>query len=203
MKRVVIVAKGEVQRVGFRDEVERIARKLRLSGFVENIKPYDVKIVAEGEADNINRFIEQIKIKKYPIDVEDTIVNFDEFKGEFEYFEIRRGEWHEELGERLDAAGKLLYKSVELGEKSVKLSEKSVELGEKSVKLSEKSVELGEKSVKHTEESVMIGRTMLEKQDETIDEIRGLRYDLKAYMEKRFDRIEQEIIAIKEKIGIV
>ena len=44
---------------------------------------------------------------------------------------------------------------------------------------------------------------MLEKQDETIDEIRGLRYDLKAYMEKRFDRIEQEIIAIKEKIGIV
>ena len=189
MERVVIVAKGEVQRVGFRDEVERIARKLRLSGFVENNKPYDVKIVAEGEADNINRFIEQIKINKYPIDVEDTIVNFDEFKGEFEYFEIRRGEWHEELGERLDAAGKLLYKSVELGEKSVELSEKSVELGEKSVK--------------HTEESVMIGRTMLEKQDETIDEIRGLRYDLKAYMEKRFDRIEQEIIAIKEKIGIV
>ncbi len=182
MKRVVIVAKGEVQRVGFRDEVERIARKLRLSGFVENIKPYDVKIVAEGEADNINRFIEQIKIKKYSIDVEDTIVNFDEFKGEFEYFEIRRGEWHEELGERLDAAGKLLYRSVELGEKSVKLSEKSVNL---------------------TEESVMIGRTMLEKQDETIDEIRGLRYDLKSYMEKRFDRIEQEIIAIKEKIGIV
>ncbi len=36
MKRVVIVAKGDVQRVGYRDAVERIARKLRISGFVEN-----------------------------------------------------------------------------------------------------------------------------------------------------------------------
>ncbi len=174
MKRVVIIAKGEVQRVGYRDEVERIARKLRLRGFVENIKPYDVRIVAEGEADIISRFIEQIKIKKYPIDVEDLEVNFDDFKGEFEYFEIRRGDWHEELGERLDAAGKLLYRSVELSEKSVQL----------------------------TEESVRIGHTMLEKQDETIDEIRGLRYDMKAYMEQRFDKIEQEIVAIKEKIGL-
>jgi hypothetical protein len=31
MKRVVIIAKGEVQRAGFRDEVERIARKLRFN----------------------------------------------------------------------------------------------------------------------------------------------------------------------------
>ena len=131
MKRVLILAKGEVQRVGFRDEVERKARKLRISGFVENIKPYGVRIVAEGEDDNLNRFIEQIKIKKYPIDVEAIEVNFDEFKGEVEYFEIRRGEWHEELGERLDVAGKLLYKSVDLGAKSVKLSEKSVKLSEK------------------------------------------------------------------------
>jgi hypothetical protein len=43
---------------------------------------------------------------------------------------------------------------------------------------------------------------MLEKQDETIDEIRGLRYDMKAYMEQRFDKIEQEIVAIKEKIWL-
>ncbi len=174
MKRVVIIAKGEVQRVGYRDEVERIARKLRLSGFVENIKPYDVRIVAEGEADIISRFIEQIRIMKYPIDVEDIAVNFEDVKDEFEYFEIRRGEWHEELGERLDAAGKLLYRSVELGEKSVQL----------------------------TEESVKIGHTMLEKHDETLDEIRGLRYDMKAYIEQRFDKIEQEIVAIKEKIGL-
>ena len=174
MKKVVIIANGEVQRVGLLDEVERIARKLRLSGFVENIKPYDVRIVAEGEADIISRFIELIRIKKYPIDVEEIEVHFEDYKDEFEYFEIRRVEWHEELGEQLDAVGKLLYRSVELSEKSVKL----------------------------TDESVRIRHTMLEKQDETIDEIRGLRYDMKAYMEQRFDRIEQEIVVIKEKIAL-
>ena len=50
----------------------------------------------------------------------------------------------------MDAAGKLLYKSI-------KLAERSVELGEKSVS---------------------IGKRMLEKQDETIDEIKSLREDL-------------------------
>ena len=44
---------------------------------------------------------------------------------------------------------------------------------------------------------------MLEKQDETIGEIRGLRYDLKAYLEERFDRMEREITEIKVKIGMV
>ncbi len=40
MKRAVIIAKGEVQRVGYGDTVEKIARKLKLTGFVENLKPY-------------------------------------------------------------------------------------------------------------------------------------------------------------------
>ena len=44
---------------------------------------------------------------------------------------------------------------------------------------------------------------MLEKQDETIGEISGLRYDLKTYMEERFDRIEREVTEIKSKIGMV
>ena len=45
MKRITAIAK-EVQRVGYRDEVERIARRLRLTGYVENLKPYDVRVVA-------------------------------------------------------------------------------------------------------------------------------------------------------------
>jgi acylphosphatase len=175
MRRAVIIAKGRVQRVGYRDEVEERARRLKITGFVENVKPYDVRIVAEGEDENIDQFIALIRIKKYPIDVESIEVNFEDFKAEFEYFEIKRGEWGEEIVERLDTAGKLLYKSVTLGEKSVELGEESVKIGEK----------------------------MLEKQDETIGEIRGLREDLKIYMEERFDRIEQEIGAIKSKVGMV
>ena len=154
MKRAVIIAKGEVQRVGYRDAVEKIARKLKITGFVHNLKPYDVRIVAEGEENSIDKFIEAIKIAKFPIWVESTAVSFEKFKGKFKYFEIKRGNWKEELGERLDTAGTLLYRSVELGERSVELGEKSVELSERSVALSEKSVELGEKSVELGERSV-------------------------------------------------
>ncbi len=210
MQRVTLIAKGEVQRVGYRDDVERIARKLNITGYVENQKPYDVKIVAEGEAAVIDQFIERIKINRFPIDVEHVEVSFDDYKGEFEYFEIKRGEWQEELGERLDIAGRMFYRnielserSVELGERNVALSERSVELSERSVALSERSVELGERNVVLGEESVSIGKLMLDKQDETITELKGVRTDLKSYMEERFERIEREIAAIKDKIGVV
>jgi len=56
-------------------------------------------------------------------------------------------------------------------------------------------------------------KTMLKKQDETIveirttrkeiiDEIRGLREDLKQYMDRRFEKLEREIALIKQKIGL-
>ncbi|MEM4201388.1 MAG: acylphosphatase [Nitrososphaerales archaeon] len=156
MKRVIVVAKGDVQRVGYRDEVERNARKLGITGYVENIKPYDVKIVAEGDEERLKQFIENIKIQRYPIYVESLEVNWENATGEYKYFEIKRGEWQEELFERIDVAGKLLHKSVELGERSVQLSERSVELGERSVQLGERSVQLGERSVQLSERSVQL-----------------------------------------------
>jgi len=162
MKRAILIVKGEVQRVGYRDVVAKIARKLSISGFVENLKPYDVKIVAEGSDENIAQFIEQLKIKRFPIDVESVEVSFEPYKHEFEYFEIKRGDWREELFERLDTAGALLYKSVELGEKSVALGERSVELGEKSVALGERSVALSERSVALGEKSVALGERSVE-----------------------------------------
>jgi acylphosphatase len=157
MKRVVLIAKGEVQRVGYRDEVERLARTLNLCGYVENSKPHDVMIVAEGKEATIDRFIELVKINRFPIYVKELVVQNEPYQGDFEYFEIRRGEWHDELSERMDIAGKLLYRSVEVGEKSVALNERSVALGERSVALGERSVEVGEKSVALNERSVALG----------------------------------------------
>jgi acylphosphatase len=118
MKRAVIIAKGDVQRVGYREAVVKIARRLELSGFVENLKPYDVKIVVDGEEDILNEFVTQIKVDKYPVYVKDLDVEFEAATGEFEYFEIKRSDWMEELGERLDVAGTLLYTSVELGKET-------------------------------------------------------------------------------------
>ena len=200
MKRAILIVKGEVQRVGYRDAVEKIARKLNIRGFVENLKPYDVRIVAEGEDADISKFIEQIKIKKFSIDVESTEVGFEVYKGEFEYFEIKRGDWHEELLERLDTAGTLLYKSVELGEKSV-------ELGEKSVVLGEESMSIGKKMLEKQDDTIAAIGEVSEKIDgakeEIVTEVSSLREDLRSYMENKFAKIEYEIAEIKAKVGIV
>jgi acylphosphatase/5-bromo-4-chloroindolyl phosphate hydrolysis protein len=169
MKRIVAVAKGDVQRVGYRDEVEKAARELGLTGYVENVKPYDVRIVAEGDEEKLKLFMERIKIRKYPVFVENIEVSWQDATGEFSFFEIRRGEWTEELFERLDTAGRFLYRTVELGEKSVELGEKNVALSEKAVKLAEKNVELGEKSVELTEKAVKLGERNVELAEKAVE----------------------------------
>ncbi len=102
--RAIIIASGDVQGVGYRGVVKRVARKMKLTGFVENIKPYDVRIVCEGDKTSIDSFIRLIRIKEYPIEVEHLDVMFEDATGEFDYFEIKRGDIAEELGERLDIA---------------------------------------------------------------------------------------------------
>lgn len=50
----------------------------------------------------------------------------------------------------------------------------------------------------------ILGNTqkMLEKQEQTVEEIKALRVDLKSYMDGRFAKIEHEIAEIKAKVGI-
>ena len=195
MKRVEIIAKGEVQRVGYRDEVERIARKLGLTGYVENLKPYDVKIVAEGDEGKLKQFIELVKIQKFPIFVESLEVSWQEATGEFSFFEIRRGEWTEELFERLDAAGRLLYRNVELSERAVELGEKNLKLSERAVALSERAVELGEKNLK-LERAIL--KAIREESEKTREEIRLLRGDLREYIEENLKEIRGRIVEIEK-----
>ncbi len=176
LKRAVAIAKGDVQSVGYRDEVLRIARRLGVTGQVINLRPYDVEIVAEGDEDTLRSFLDRIRIRKYPVFVDDLEVGWEQYSGDFEYFEIKRGEWQDELFERFDTAGRLLYRtvelserSVELSEKTVELSEKSVELGERSVELSEKTVELGEKSVELSERSVELSEKTVELSEKSVE----------------------------------
>ena len=192
MKRANIIVKGRVQRVGYRGAVEEVARKLNITGFVANLKPYDVRIVAEGEDENIDKFIEQIEIRKFPIDVEGLEVTFEEYKGEFEYFEIKLGDWHEELFERLDTAGTLLYKSVALGEESVSIGKKM--LGKQDMMLGKQEDTIEE--IRNVSEKIDRGK------EEIVTEISSLRGDLKSYMANKFAKIEYEIEGIKAKIGM-
>jgi acylphosphatase len=180
MKRAEIIAKGEVQRVGYRDAVEKIARKLKLTGFVENLKPYNVRIVAEGEEDVLNEFVAQIRITKHPIssiDVEDLEVEFRAATGEFEYFEIRRGDWKEELGERMDTAGALLYRSVELGTESVGIGKKMLEKQDSMLEKQDSMLEKQDSMLEKQDSMLEKQDSMLEKQDKTIEILEDVRKD--------------------------
>ncbi|RCV65201.1 Acylphosphatase [Methanophagales archaeon] len=131
--RARIIVKGEVQRVGYRDAVEKIARKLNINGFVENLKPYDVRIVCEGEEGDIKRFLGALKIEGDPfISVSDIAVVYEKPTGEFLYFEIKRGSTEEETGERLDLAAlylKILTSAVSM--MNTNIGGKIDDLGEK------------------------------------------------------------------------
>lgn len=100
--RADITARGEVQGVGYRDIVKKAARKMKLTGFVENAPSDEIRIVCEGDKESIESFIELIKINEPPIDVEDLKVDFTEATGKFGHFRIKRGDMAEELGERID-----------------------------------------------------------------------------------------------------
>lgn len=125
-KRAIITVSGEVQGVGYRDIVSKIARKIKITGFVENIKPYDVRIVCEGSEENIYSFIEKLNIKKFPVDVEEIKFVFSEPSGEFEIFEIKRGDIADELGERLDVARLEMTKMVEKQDNMLDLQRETI-----------------------------------------------------------------------------
>ena len=121
MKRLKITVNGQVQRVGYRDAVTDIARQLGLKGTVRNLEDeVSVEIIAEGEEKKLDEFVKLLNIKKYPIEVEKTDVKEEEATGKFQYFKILRGEGFSELGDRLDHAGKLLYKSLEKQDQTIK-----------------------------------------------------------------------------------
>ncbi len=176
MKRAIATAQGEVQGVAYRDTVLKIARKLNIKGYVENLKPYDVRIVAEGEEDSIDKFLEEIKIKRYPIFVEDIKVEWKEAKNEFEYFEIKRGDWKEEMGERMDIAGKLLYRSVQIGEENLSIGRENLSIG---------------RSIK---EDTKVMRNSLKTLEEIYKETLELRV--------KYDKLEMDVELIKEKLLI-
>ena len=193
MQRVEITARGDVQKVGFRDAVQRAARKLGLSGTVQNVEPYDVRIVAEGEEAALKEFVKAVDIQDRPIRVQELDVSWAPATGEFQYFKILRGDWQEELGERFDTAVVLLHRSIELGEQNLMVSKENLAVGKMMLEKQDQMIEKQDRMLDKQDQ-------MLEKQDETLGEIRGMRSDLQEYMEKRLSRIEGEIVEIKRSI---
>lgn len=89
VKKIEIKVGGEVQGVFFRQGVKEIAEKLSLTGWVSNEQDGSVKIVAEGEEENLQKLIDWCRKGTSRARVEKVMTRWEETEGEFQYFEVR------------------------------------------------------------------------------------------------------------------
>lgn len=171
MKRLQITVRGEVQRVGYRDRVQKIARKNNITGWVQNAKGYDVHIIAEGSEDDLQRFKSEIQISHGPVQVESIEIVHEPYQGEFDFFEIIRGPPDEEIGERFDAAIHYLIR-IDAN------SQRSVEIGEKMLEKQDCMLEKQDSMLEKQDCMLEKQDSMLSLQKDTVLEIRELKHEV-------------------------
>ena len=117
MQRTVIIVRGRVQKVGYRDLVTEIADTMDITGIVENLPDgKSVKIMAEAGKDVLDKFIELLWAKEDPmIRVLGIDVGFEPATGEYEFFDIMYGDFQQEAFERIGMAA-IYLKRLDVGQ---------------------------------------------------------------------------------------
>ena len=135
-----------------------------------------------GYEDTLNTFLGAIRIKNTLIDVDGTDVEYADATGDFDDFCKLVGGG--ETDERLDKATEYLKKLIDVNENG--FAAVTSEMREMRTEMRTGFENLGTKM-----------DVMLEKQSETTEEIRGLREDMKSYMDRKFGEIEDDLSMIK------
>ncbi len=89
-ERIVLKIYGLVQGVFFRDFVRNKARGLNITGWARNEYDGTLKVIAEGKSEDLKKLIELCYLGPPSAKVKKIEVDWQEFSGEFEDFEILR-----------------------------------------------------------------------------------------------------------------
>jgi len=191
MIRLTAYISGRVQRTGYRAKVVSLAKEMGLVGFVQNRPEGQVLVIAEGEnKDDLERLASAIKIKNALIDVQSISAQYSHGSGEYSIFRKITGP--EEVGERLDDGIEIL--------KELVVGINKLAIGVNNLDTSLNNLTTITKDGFENQSGKM--DQMLDKQDETIEEIQGLREDTMRRSDTKLSRIEKDIRVIKSKIGI-
>ncbi|RLI78990.1 acylphosphatase [Archaeoglobales archaeon] len=87
--RVEVYVEGVVQGVGFRYFTQRIAKEIGIKGFVKNLADGRVYIVADGDEEQLDKFLSYIKKGSRSSIVRRVEVREIEESEKFENFNIR------------------------------------------------------------------------------------------------------------------
>ena len=102
-KQARVIVFGKVQGAAYRDNVERIAYGLHITGTIRNLDDESVEIICEGEAKPLSEFLERIQVKQWPIMVEGIRPSYRKPTGEFKNFrQIRTKLTTRDIIDRLD-----------------------------------------------------------------------------------------------------
>jgi acylphosphatase len=86
--RFTITFTGRVQGVFFRATTLEISRRFEVEGWVRNERDGSVRCIAEGEPDELERFVEAIKLAK-KANLDEVRIETSLATGEFDGFTIR------------------------------------------------------------------------------------------------------------------
>ncbi len=86
--RAHIFVSGWVQGVFFRDQTQKWANSLSVTGWVRNLKDGRVEVIAEGDKEKVEDLINQLKQGPSLARVENVEVEWKEYTGEFRDFSI-------------------------------------------------------------------------------------------------------------------
>ncbi len=91
LRRIHAFVSGRVQGVLFRSFVKEHAEELGLVGFVRNLYDGRVEVVAEGEKEKLEELIELLHVGPPHAVVEKVEVEWQDYTGDFDSFNIRYG----------------------------------------------------------------------------------------------------------------
>ncbi len=194
MKRFVAIARGRVQRVGYREHVYNETFERNISGYVRNLKNREVEIVAEGSERDLQDLINKINIIRRPIAVKSFTVRWEEATGEYVDFEIIRGDIQEEIFERIDYAGNVLHSM------DMKLDQ-SLQIGKENLQVSKETLQIGKETLQIGKENLQVSKENLQNGKETKEEIIGLRSDTKQHLDDEFAEMRKELVSIKDALA--
>jgi acylphosphatase len=89
--RARLLVAGRVQGVRYRESCRKKAQEFGVSGWVSNLADGRVEALFEGEKQGVERMVEWAKRGPFWAKVSSFELNEEEYRGEFEGFEIRRG----------------------------------------------------------------------------------------------------------------
>ena len=88
MRKLHIIVKGIVQGVSFRYFASYNARHLGIHGYVKNLYNGEVEIKVQGEPQNLQPFLEKIKLGPPAARIDDIKIEEDPEQIEYDSFEI-------------------------------------------------------------------------------------------------------------------